>query len=175
MNPSTLLALDPGLRCVGVALFRDGALVRAAALRGPARGRGPSVWAAYAPLVQDWLPMSVELLIGKGGTVLVEQMQVHAHGGADPADILELAGVSGAVVGALSVAGWSAAGALARDWKGQIPRDVFGARVEGHLRDEGLLHLVEPTSRATERNDIMHAVGLGRWWIKTHPDHLSRR
>lgn len=164
MNTSSsgyLLALDPGLRCVGVALFKDGVLVRAAALRGPATGRGPAVWQHYARLVTDWA-------WGLGapdanGRLVVEMMKVQVKGRADPADLIELAGVTGAVVGRLS--SWRAEGFEPAAWKGQVPRDIYGARVEGHLRAEGLWSRVEVPSRATELNDAMHAAGLGRWYL----------
>jgi hypothetical protein len=156
-----LLAVDPGLRCVGVALFKDGALVRAAALRGPATGRGPAVWSALAQDVERWVGMQGNRTTP--GTLVVEMMKVQVKGRADPADLIELAGVTGAIVGRLS--SWSAEGFEPSIWKGQVPRDIYGARVEGHLRAEGLWSHVEVPSRATELNDAMHAAGLGRWYL----------
>jgi hypothetical protein len=176
MNPSTgfLLACDPGLRATGVALFKDVgsggyALVRATALRGPAKGNGPAVWNELAGLVYGWTARRLEgidpaLFIDRvPGTLVIETMR-HAPGRSVPVeDLLELAGVAGAIVGRLS--SWSSHAALAHRWKSQVPRDVMGARVEEHLRREGLWHLVDVPSRATELNDAMHAVGLGRWWL----------
>ena len=157
-----VLAVDPGLRCVGVALFKDGVLVRAAALRGPATGRGPAVWSAYADLVHTWV---LPHIVGRFGPwrLVVEMMKVQVKGRADPADLIELAGVTGAIVGRLS--SWSAEGFEPSVWKGQVPRDIYGARVEAHLRAEGLWSRVEVPSRATELNDAMHAAGLGRWYL----------
>lgn len=161
-----LLALDPGLRCVGVALFKDGVLVRAAALRGPATGRGPAVWSTYATLVYEWVGGLVPVAALAGPTTLVvEMMQVRVKGKGDPADLIELAGVTGAVVGRLAADCWRAEGFTPEEYKGQTPRDIYGARVEGHLRAEGLWSRVEVPSRATELNDAMHAAGLGRWYL----------
>ena len=156
-----LLAVDPGLRCVGVALFKVGVLVRAAALRGPATGRGPAVWSARAQEGERWVGMQGTRTTP--GTLVVEMMKVQVKGRADPADLIELAGVTGAIVGRLS--SWSAEGFEPSIWKGQVPRDIYGARVEGHLRAEGLWSRVEGPSRATELNDAMHAAGLGRWYL----------
>lgn len=156
-----ILSVDPGLRCVGVALFKDGVLVRAAALRGPTTGRGPAVWSALAQDVERWVGMQGNPTTP--GTLVVELMKVQVKGRADPADLLELAGVTGAIVGRLS--SWSAEGFEPAAWKGQVPRDIYGARVEGHLRAEGLWSRVEVPSRATELNDAMHAAGLGRWYL----------
>jgi len=158
-----LLAVDPGLRCVGVALFKDGVLVRAAALRGPATGRGPAVWSALAQDVERWVGMQGTRTTP--GTLVVEMMKVQVKGRADPADLIELSGVTGAVVGRLAADCWRAEGFEPAAWKGQVPRDIYGARVEGHLRAEGLWSRVEVPSRATELNDAMHAAGLGRWYL----------
>lgn len=156
--------MDPGLRACGVALFRDGVLVRAGAVRGPREGRGPEVWAALAAYVEVWadglLPFDSDVV----GTLVVETMRHNPHGRSVPVeDLLELAGVAGAVVGRLP--GWTAHAAQAHRWKGQVPRDVMGRRVEAHLREEGLWARVEVPSVKDHLNDAMHAVGMGRWWL----------
>jgi hypothetical protein len=149
-------------------LFKDGVLVRAAALRGPTTGRGPAVWSAYAGLVVDWLAKSIVTRThlftpGPDGTLVVETMRHNPTRSVPVEDLLELAGVAGAIVGKL--AGWDAHAALAHKWKGQVPREIMGNRVADHLRAEGLWSCVEVPSRATELNDAMHAVGLGRWYL----------
>jgi hypothetical protein len=146
-------------------LFKDGVLVRAAALRGPATGRGPAVWSAYADLVAAW---AMPIYNGGGPDwkrLVVEMMKVQVKGKGDPADLIELSGVSGAIVGRMVADRWQAVGFEPSVYKGQVPRDIYGARVEGHLRAEGLWSCVEVPSRATELNDAMHAVGLGRWYL----------
>jgi hypothetical protein len=161
-----LLSCDPGLRAVGVALFRDGVLVRAAALRGPATGRGPAVWQHYACLVDAWVGEHVPVSALAGPcNIVIELMKVQVKGKGDPSDLIELSGVSGAIVGRMVADRWQAVGFEPSVYKGQVPRDIYGARIEGHLRAEGLWSCVEVPSRATELNDAMHAVGLGRWYL----------
>ena len=146
---------------MGVALFKDGVLVRAAALRGPATGRGPAVWMALAKSVALW----VLGLIGNAPLrrIVVEMMVVRVKGKGDPADLIELSGVAGTICGWLHAQ--DSEGFTPEEYKGQVPRDIYGARVEGHLRAEGLWSRVEVPSRATELNDAMHAAGLGRWYL----------
>lgn len=167
-----LLAIDPGLRCVGVALFKDGVLVRAGAVRGPPPPvRGPAVWSLLAQAVESWLervqtvpPVRHPLL--DPGILVVETMRYdHGSKKGSAEDLLEVQAVGAAVVGRL--AGWSAHEAPAHVWKGQTPRDIFAARVEKDLRaDPAEWVKVEVPSRATELNDAMHAVGIGRWWLR---------
>lgn len=167
MNPSTpssgyLLAVDPGLRCCGVALFRDGVLVRAGAVRGPAKGRGPAVWSALAAGVESWIWQRESV----GGpprpqVLVVETMRIDARSVAE--DVLEVQAVAACIVGRLW--GWTPDEAPAHKWKGQTPRDVMGRRVEKHVQDEGLWSAIEVPSVKDHLNDVMHAVGIGWWYL----------
>lgn len=159
-----MLAVDPGLRACGVALFHNGVLVRAGVVRGLREGQGPEVWAALATEVEEWARLTVLTTRYTYGHLVVETMRHNPHGRSVPVeDLLELAGVAGAVVGRLP--GWTAHAAQAHRWKGQVPRDVMGRRVEAHLREEGLWARVEVPSVKDHLNDAMHAVGMGRWWL----------
>jgi hypothetical protein len=157
-----LLTVDPGLRGCGVGLFdaSTGALVEARYVEGPETGRGPAAWEAMASEVR-----AVFGYVLTPGTVLVEVMKVYAAGhgkSVNPADLIELAGVGGAIVGALGVDGWEADGVLARDWKGQVPKDIHTARTKAECarRGEGArVHL--PAARLA--HNVWDAVGLGYW------------
>jgi hypothetical protein len=162
------LAIDPGLRAVGLALFRDGQLVRAGAVRGPPPPqRGPAAWSTLAVRVDCWVDECVPVAALAGPTALVVETMRYDHrsrkGSAE--DLLEVQGVAGAVVGLLAADCWVAHEAPAHEWV-RVPRDIFAARVEKDLRADGAWPLVEVPSRATELNDAMHAVGIGRWWLR---------
>jgi hypothetical protein len=151
----SLVCIDPGLRACGAALFVDGELVRAGAVRGPTVGRGPDVWAAYAGLVEGWVGDAAP------GALLVEQMKVYVQGKGDPDDLLELAGIAGAIVGRLS--GWTASGVRARDWNGQVPAPIRRARTQAWVQQCGWLDRVDLRTTARFQEDIWSAVGIGRW------------
>jgi hypothetical protein len=95
------------------------------------------------------------------GTVILEEMEVHAHGTARPADLLELAGVGGAVVGALP--GWQAEGVLAKIWNGQLPSEIRRARTRAWVEEQGRLACVDLDTTARFQQDVWSAVGIGRW------------
>ncbi len=162
------LAVDPGLRACGLALFRDGALLRAGAVREPEKVRGPAVWSALARAVERWLNTA---LLAAGvepdattGFLITETMRYdHSSRKGSAEDLLEVQAVGAAVVGRL--AGWGAHEAPAHQWV-HVPRDIFGARVEKEMKERGEWHRVEVPSRKTELNDVMHAVGIGRWWLR---------
>lgn len=160
----TLLAVDPGLRACGVALFKDGVLARAGAIRGPRAGRGPDVWSHYADLVAGWVaphtyPRTSDCL------VLVETMKVYVKGRSDPADLIELGGVAGSVVGALARAGWRADGVKAAEWNGQVPSEVRRERTQAWVKLHGWGDRVDLDTTQRYQEDVWSALGIGRWHV----------
>lgn len=156
-----MLSIDPGLRACGVALWSDtvdGELVWARALRGPKDGRGPALWAAYGRLVRDLFED-----VDPWGHLVIETMKQYVNGKADPDDLLELQGVSGAIVGVLSSRGWSVEGVLARDWNGQVPSKVRRARTQAWVESKGWTSRVDVRTTQRYQQDVWSAVGIGRW------------
>lgn len=161
------LAVDPGLDGLGCALFHGDELSLAWYSPGAQRERdslgrkvrGPAVWIALARSVA-WLTESPST---RPDVIVVERMKVYngRQGfGKDADDLIELSAVAGAVIGTFPTA--SASGYLARDWKGQTPKRIMLARIEGWIaargwRDRVLVPEVEP---ALVHNAI-DAAGLG--------------
>ena len=150
--------LDPGQHACGVSLWRGPELVRAGAVRRPdaVDREGPGMWAAMAVLVELWLAGSgVERLV-------VETMKQYAGTGrARPEDLLELAGVAGAVVGRLAI---PAVGAKAAEWNGQVPSAIRRARTQAWVTERGWSDRVNLNTTARFQQDVWSAIGIGRWW-----------
>jgi hypothetical protein len=163
-----LLSVDPGLRATGLALWKDGVLLHAGAVRGPPPpARGPAVWSQLATDVHDHLRTHNPGAYFIDGRVIVETMRYdHGSKKGSAEDLLEVQGVGGAVVGRFAAHGWDADEAPAHVWKGQVPRDVMAGRVEAWVKERGWWDRVVLYTRATENNDTMHAVGIGRWWLR---------
>jgi hypothetical protein len=112
-----LIAIDPGVRLCGLAVFQDGALKSARLVRSE----------------------EVSLHLGGAETVVCEMPQAYRGRAArgDTNDILALARVVGAIEGAARLRG--AARFLSphpREWKGQVPKDIMCRRVWNALRPE---------------------------------------
>jgi len=176
----TLVAVDPGKNCCGVSFWtRPGPnttwtlqhayAVEAYALVGVGTDEfgflEPMRWRSSAQAVFDTLP-------GEPTFLVLETMTVYVRAGGDTRDLLFLQAICGALAGICS--GSKVISMEPRTWKGQVPRDVFGARVEQHLRDAGTFDKVVIVPRLkTQLNDAMHAVGLGRSAVdKRLPDLL---
>lgn len=142
-------------------MFTDGQLTYAALIKNPeAKARGPAAWARMADAVMD-------ALVGRGilncQTLVIEQQQIYASrpgykGTRSPADILELTGVTGAVVGRVPAVAY--VGYLPRDWKGTVNPDAFTARIERKLTPADR-SAIQPCAASLVHN-VLDSVGLGK-------------
>jgi hypothetical protein len=152
---SWVLSVDPGLRHCGVALFGDQQLRWAALIKSPEKTvRGPAAWLAMAKAVLARL-----LNLPKPDVLVVEVPQVYSWRGqkGDQADLIELAGVDGALVGTIEHK--TGISYLPRQWKGQVPKEVMNARVEAKLSEveKGRIEACAPSLR----HNVLDGVGIG--------------
>ena len=161
-----LVSLDPGLRGCGVAWWHaNGSLLHVDYLRNPVKkGDGPGAWVGF-----DMLP----LYDNRPDYFISEVPQVYRVGASkgDPDDLIQLAGVVG-VFSALFTA-TTYTGVKPREWKGQVPKDVHHARLVKTLTPEELA-MVEAAAPPSLRHNVLDAVGIGRYWFKTHRRGATR-
>lgn len=148
-----LLAVDPGLRGCGVALFSGQNLIRCAYLRGSKDAKDGAAWACMAQEVWEWA--------GADATRIVSEFpKVYSAGKSkgDPEDLLQLAGV----VGALSAL-FSGTVQVVRpyEWKRQVPKDIMTSRIINRLTGpEGEVARHGMPARSYQHN-VWDAIGIG--------------
>lgn len=168
MSKQFLVAVDPGKDACGVSFWtRPGPgrhvpwvmehtyaveKLPVAGLTGTG-SLDPQLWMASARPVFMTFPETPTFLV-------VETMQVYVRGTGDPSDLLLLQGISGCLMG-LCGPTTRGIGLLPAQWKGNVPRAVYGARMEKHLR-AGHWHKVTVPRLKTFLNDACHAYGLGK-------------
>jgi hypothetical protein len=156
-----ILAVDPGLRGSGVALFDETtkALLRADYVKGSLKGERAEAWGAMRDAVWTWAePWRVDLRL------VIEFPQVRQRGsqraskrGTDPNDLIQLAAVVGAIVSMRSLKGIVVR--LPEEWKGQVPKEVHHQRAMGRLSVAELTRL--PKQAKSIFHNTMDAVALG--------------
>lgn len=169
-----VLAVDPGARGCGVALFEDRALVCAAYVQSPLdvtadTGRAAAA-GAMALAVIGWLDHFAEKV--KVDALVVEWPRVYATAirrgvsRGDPNDLLPLAGVDSALAALLAPA--ACYSYAPSEWKGQLTKEACSARVMGRLTNAefGVLEAAVSAAKSKAHNTL-DAVGLGL-------HHLSR-
>ena len=152
------LFLDPGLRVCGLALFEGPTLISAWLSKNTSstRVRGNEAWEAMASaVVRDWVRRTRR----RGALISVlgcEVPQIYRGSKARPDDLIQLAGVVGAVSSAMPAN--KRVSFYPRQWKRQVPKDVHNARVLGRL-DAGEQRAIEHAGAAT--HNVVDAVGIG--------------
>jgi hypothetical protein len=124
---SRLLAVDPGIRGCGVALFEGRTLCLAKYVENPIR-RGDDLEAQLAMAHAVWALSDHRTPVD---LVVVEWPQVYqgSKQKGDPRDLLTLAGVDAAIC--CMVLAVARTRYLPAEWKGQVPGDLMCCRVVG--------------------------------------------
>jgi len=151
-----LMAIDPGTKATGWALFRLQRLVAAGLYRG--KHAAETIGQIQAAPIYD-----LDVLI-------VERPQVydrHRTKG-DPNALIPLAMIGGAAAG---VHGWAELRAPhPNEWKGAISKEIHHPRILAELRPEELA-VVEAMKGvpASLRHNVLDAIGLGLWGLGRSP------
>lgn len=156
-----LLALDPSIRAPGAALFRDGVLVACRAFeiresRADVLHRARSAAAAVAAWAGGVLGAA------RVGEVATEWPQVYApgKGRGDPADLVPMAAVCGALAALYPAAAVRAY--LPGEWC-RLPKSRSHAEAHTSVRGARILSRLSPEERALvpRSHDAVDAAGVG--------------
>lgn len=169
-----LVAIDPGLRHAGVAVFDPGGvLVNCAVVRAREKGSDPlalneSVAAYVTKFVREHLSADKPL------RVVAEWPRVFGRGKSkgDPNDLLPLSGCSSACVSRLRPD--TCAAVRPDEWKGQTPTDtVVRARVASRLSptESVVLARAEALAGKTLGHNVLDAVAIGLWAVDRFDPH----
>ena len=154
-----ILAIDPGLRHCGMALFREKLLIDAALVRITADAYGTSEAARLMALqVGRWKQRAAYSL-----ELVIELPKVYPTGRqqGDQNDLIKLAALAGAIVGSCD---WQSSRFIEpRTWKGTINADEMTGRIQGRLSDFERTRVDLESSPKSLHHNIWDAVGIGLW------------
>lgn len=169
--PDFKVSVDPGKWGCGVAIWycksteitvekttKKYALLWAGYVKNWEARKGARVnhWLSMAEFVKQTLLNHTHLLELRDLWFVMEIPQVYeSRDGKDPNDLIDLAGVQGAILGATGCsADWSP---LPREWKGQLPKGVSEKRVESKL-SESEKKVIEWPGKKLDHNvyDTLH-------------------
>ena len=166
-----LLAVDPSLRSSGVAIFRGGALTSSARVTVPKTEAVPAARALR--MAQEIAAWASER--GEARTLACEWPQIYPRThmrkeqrGADPNDLIGLAGVAGALAGLLAAHAGQRDAALRvlayrpAEWIGQIPKATRG-NPWNSLRGQRIRAALtsDEADAVPPSHDVIDAVGIG--------------
>lgn len=169
-----LIAIDPGLRGCGLAIFRNGILHQARYVKNSeAHDRGPVAHMTMAECVAHEATKCIESAAQKT-CLVVEFPQVYSGPGKniDQNDLLDVAGVASACMS--TVANWmpvddtNCRWTLPHGWKGNIKKEIMTNRILASLTDAERGVIV---SAGSKDHNTVDAVGIGLWQL----GRLNRR
>jgi hypothetical protein len=146
-----LIAVDPGVRKAGVAMFDDGELAAAWLVRGD--GPCETAFRVRVEIGNRIVRDVVNLLV-------IEKPQVYLEVKIDNNDLIDLSVMVGAVAGNFS----SVRFVLPREWKGQVPKDVMINRIKERLSSEERDRVELPNEKKAQA-DVWDAIGIGLYRI----------
>ncbi len=155
------IAIDPGLRGVGIAAFEGKELMRAGYVKNSEQKlRGPQAWYSMAHEVRYWVWPSFGLI--PCDTLVLEGQQIYLGAKINPAHLIEIAGVAGAVAYAIDAK--KRVSYLPRIWKGQVPKDVHNQRTLAKLSEKEQAVIEYPATSL--RHNVYDAIGLGMYHLR---------
>jgi hypothetical protein len=165
-SPRTILAVDPGKRKCGVALFVNERLTTASLLTADNTFLlGKTVWLW-------WLKQAEDRVLDPKLDRLVTEGQVVYPGlrTANPNDLLPLSYLCGAVQARVEAE--ETLMPLPREWKGSLKKELFTRQILSRLHKEELAIVDQVKCPKGELHNVVDAVGLGLWTmgaIRLHP------
>jgi hypothetical protein len=151
-----LLAVDPSISCSGVAVFVNGKLHRAEAVKVPAKDT----------LINRIYHMSNAIYETHYAPhlVVLEWPQVYTHGPNDRNDLLGLAGVCGGVASLFAADGTALLTYLPREWVANLKKSKKGdprKSPRGLYIGRRLDETEQNVWRGVKSHDVVDAIGIG--------------
>lgn len=157
---ATLLAIDPGLRACGCALFTDRRLVAADLVQSGSKFERASAWLPMAEAVRTW----VAIVGVQVSELAIELPQVyHDHIETDQNDLIHLACVVGAICDRFSDVDETKV-YLPAEWKGQAPKAIVHARAMKRLDEQE--RLVIPNMAKSRKHNMLDGIAIGLVYLK---------
>jgi hypothetical protein len=120
-------------------------------------------WATMAQAVTRYLDRTIH----ETGLLVIELPQVYERRETDPNDLIDLAGVAGAIAHALHERTFEVAWSpVPRSWKGQIPKTVSEQRVLDFLTAAERARI--PKLAKSALHNVMDALHLGIVYMQRH-------
>ena len=161
-----IISIDPGLDYFACAKWDEhGRLIGAEFYEVPLSprtepaARAVSVGGMFGAILEPYLRDDCS-------RVVFESPVIYPKSKAPPNDIMHLYGAVVAMAQVCAEYFVRAEFVEPRKWKGNVPKAVFGERIESRLtpKEHQLAHLERFPK--TKRHDVVDAIGIGLWWLR---------
>lgn len=154
------LSVDPGLRVSGYAIWLGNTLQSAGLATDSKTLMGPMAWREMASaLLLIVLNKRIDNLF-----IEIPQVYTASRSKGDPNDLIQIAGVAGAITSAIYSPMSTAYGVKPREWKGCVEKSVTENRVRKKLSNAELKTIKFPTAKSLHHN-VFDAIGIGLYHL----------
>lgn len=157
-----MLAVDPGIRGCGVALFEGPTLVACAYVFNKAKEGNRAAEAAdmaRAIGVEFVMGRVIDELVVEWPRVYATRLRKGEMDGQDPNDLIALSAIDGALAYRMGVKTTSY---VPSEWKGQMKKEPCHARIKSRLNPRELAILMDADNDAKSKaHNVYDAVGIG--------------
>ena len=174
------IGIDPGKNNTGIAILKDGLLLKAALALVPKEkgydptpvniGRLATLATNVAYHIGDGLLLADLWGVSAITNITFEWPQVYAGAAGhkeDPNDLLPLAGLDGAVCALLKASAPLADDRIhtvnPRTWKGQVPKEIMLKRIVDHLTPDEQAVLDHVQCPPALKHNVIDAIGIAKW------------
>ena len=157
-----IIAVDPGTRLCGYAVFVDGEPVVAGVVRSKADTVAQRAGAMAADVL-DALPTCAQRLFD---VAVVERPVIYPDSRERDSDIVDLAVSAGVIGGLLSGNAYALVMPTPREWKGAVPKHIHNERTKAKC--PAAVSLVERDVPKGQQNHVWDAVGLALWYLNNY-------
>lgn len=158
-----IISIDPGLDYFAAAKWDENGWLRSADFYEAVTAYGPTKQALQTAAVFDGIFESE--LRNECELVVIECPAIYPKSKAPPQDIMHLYGAVIAIAQVCIQYFVRVEFVEPRTWKGNVPKEIFGKRIESKLLPkESKLALLDRFPK-TKRHDVVDAIGIGLWHL----------
>jgi hypothetical protein len=165
-DAGVVLALDPGLRACGWAVFDELNLVMCGCARTKGTATGPEQWRLMANATMEVVPHDIDGLA-------VEYMQTRKGMSAAHDNLIQLTWVSGLLAGYLDT---ELLAVPANDWTGGRKKEANHPVIESFLDAAEMVVLRKGMASTIKghHKEVLDAVGIGLWAVGRFTQHRGK-
>lgn len=165
MSSNITFGIDCGVKYIGISRFENDILSDCAYISSSEKDDPNGALNVYS-LVENVRIHDILKGVEQGARVIIEYPEQYSYSPAPRSSVQGLAYTAGALTYMLFQQSMSVKLVLPKEWKGQVPKDIFLKRIESRLNDTERNILNSKNFSATKRHNVVDGIGLGLYLLK---------
>jgi len=166
MSSQTVIGIDCGVKYIGISRFDNTQLCDCAYISSSEQDDQNGARNVFS-LVENVRVSNILKGVSEDIRVVIEYPEQYAYSPAPRSAVQGLAYTGGALTYMFHYhLSASVQLVLPKEWKGQVPKDIFLKRIEGRLTEQESIILDSKKFSQSKRHNVVDAIGLGLYYLK---------